>query len=445
MKLNKKSEKTDNLTCENKKYTINKAGLKLSKEGGKSHHKEDKNKKVENKEELIVNKGDDIVVKRQVLRRKKKPKKPNRLLVFAQKHGKTKIEIRGQNAHRVLTNLSCVTPLTHVESLDGKVTFFVNSKHCDKIVAILHKLCYDYKIIEIIGAVPSFARTLVRIGAIAGMIVCTCALGMYPCFITKVSVSGDFNAQVDGVLESYGVYEGRFAPSLDTQRMEDSLLSLDGVAFASVRRQGAHVEVYVKSELPNDSFVDVKSKPIVSKKRATVTRVIVRGGTALVKYGDVVQEGDTIVDGYVTYGDDKIDAVADGEAYGRVYYQKTLFFANEYFERTYGETKTVTRLSMFGKSPTPPTSPFEVYECATSVQKLGFLLPIEIHRYEFRQLTVTKKQNTLDEDAMKNKVYASVLEEFETATVVENVYWQIEKETDGTRVSVTVQAEEKIT
>ncbi len=437
--------KNDNLNNANGKIDRRKGEKKNKKITSKiSFAKSKSQSEQEGQEELQVSK-DNLIVEKQVARHKKRRKKPNRILKFASKFGMSKIEVKGENAHRVLINLSSVAHLEKIEKYNDKICFLVSSKHCDKIVAILRKLCYDYKIIEIIGAVPSFARTLIRVGITLGLVACIVALGVYPHFVTKISIVASDTSQIESVLKDYGVEIGAFLPKLDTTAIQNSLLQLDGIAFGQVTKNGAHVEVYVKQELPNENLVDVKSQPVVSKKRATITRVIVRGGTAVVKYGDVVEAGDSIVEGYVCYGDDMIDTPASGEAYGRVYYQKSMFFADEYFEKTYTQTTVKTVISFFGKTPKTPKSPYDTYECATSVEKYAFLLPFEIYRYEFRQLVVTKKQNDLNEDAMKKKVYASVLEELENPATIESVYWDIQRLDDGTRVSVTVQAEEKIT
>ncbi len=445
MKLSEKFGKTDNLTKENTIFKIKKSSKKSARSSKIGTKRVLYDISRQNTTDLPKNNDEGLVVQRKVFHRKKNTKKPNRLLVFASKFGKTKIEVMGENAHKSLCYLSNVATLTQIEKDEQKITFFVESKHCDKIVAILRKLCYDYKIIEIIGAVPNFARTLIRAGIVVGICASIAGMAVYPSFITKVSVEGDNVAQIESVLNSYGVKEGAFVPKINVKELESVLLKLDGVAFASVRRNGAHVEVCIKKELEKDNLVTIKGQPIVSSKRATVTRVIARGGTAVVKYGDVVDVGDLIIEPYVTMGDDKIEVVADGEAYGKVYYKKSRFFADEYVVTTLGETKTITKISMFGKTPKTPNSPYEVYQLETSVQGFGFLLPIEMHRFEFKQLIATKKANTLTEDEMKSAVYASVLDEFTTPTTVLNAYWEIEKTIGGVKVSVTVEVEEKIT
>lgn len=66
-------------------------------------------------------------------------------------------------------------------------------------------------------------------------------------------------------------------------------------------------------------------KGVTASKRAVVTRVIAESGTAVKKYGDVVDVGDTLIEGYIEYGDSKIPVEARGYAFGKVYLKRTRF------------------------------------------------------------------------------------------------------------------------
>lgn len=372
----------------------------------------------------------------------------------ASHHGDTVFFVNGKNGVRVLGALSKICSVRNVNiSADG-VAFEVKSKHRGQIIAILNNLCYDYKIIKSKGAFPFAINTLGRLGFVVGIVLIVAMIAIFSQFVTRVSVTsadvhtGDIdnalNVKITDILSSYGVRAGRWLPSLDPGEVEKDILALDGVSYASVRRHGTHISVTIKREQPSDVILGVSGSHVVAKKVAVVTRVIVEGGTAAVEYGDVVRAGDTLIDGYVVFGEDKLEVEAKGIVYGKVFYKKTVFFENTVRERIKGDVKRVTKLGMFGKIPKAPESPFENCEVQTSVSELGFLLPFRIYTYEFREITESEHENTLSVDEMYDRVYSQIVAELKEPSKVLNRYHEISETADGRYVTVTVEAEERI-
>lgn len=379
---------------------------------------------------------------------RKSAKHPNRLRVFANKFGKTLVKINSKNAFKALAALPNDISVKIVEQGDSFVIIKVLSKHLDEVIAILNRLCYDYIIIKIIGVVPSFFGLLSRLGIVVGLALATVACLICTSFITRVSVSGASDAslkmQVAAMLEEHGVKRGGKVADVDCDALSKQILSLDGVAFASVSKNGGQIAVYVKEELPRAEFEEILGSMVKATKRAVVTRVIVDGGTAVVKYGDVVNVGDLLIDGYTEYGEDKIPVQASGEVWGKVYYQKKLYFANTTLKKVYDKTKRVTKLSFFGKKPKTPSCKFEKYELEVSVAKNEFFVPYEVYTYEFREIASVSETRALTDEEMKLCAYSQVLGEIGTAVKVLDTYYEIKESADGKYVTVTVEAEEKI-
>ncbi|MDE5601245.1 MAG: sporulation protein YqfD [Clostridia bacterium] len=296
-----------------------------------------------------------------------------RIRKIAAMRGDTVLFVKGKNGVRVLGALSKICAVRNVAILSDGIRFEVPSKHRSEIIALLNNLCYDYKVLKNIGALPFAINTLARLGFAVGIIVVVVGIAIFSQFITRVSVSAvdgvygqnidsALNTQILGILSSYGAKEGKWLPRIDCDSVEKELLALDGVAYASVQRRRTHIEVQIKRELQKDYLVEVVGSTVKARKVAVVTRVIVEGGTSVVEYGDVVRVGDTLIDGYVTYGDEKLSVEAKGLAYGKVYHKKTVFFSDIITSREVTNVKRVTKLSMFGKTPKTPSSPFEKYE-----------------------------------------------------------------------------------
>jgi len=373
---------------------------------------------------------------------------------YSKKFGTSVFFVNGRNGVRVLGALSKICRIKHVAYDDEGVYFEVPSKHNNQIIAILNNLCYNYKIVKNKGAVPLAINSFARLGFALGVLVVAVFLLIYPTLITRVSigsalgngeaVDAALKLQIDDILRSYGISEGKLIPKLDEAGIENSILALDGVAFASVKRVGTHVEIIVKPELKKDYFVEVKGSKVTAKRLAVVTRVIVEGGTGVVKYGDVVREGDVLIDGYTLYGDDKLDVEAKGVVYGKVYRKKTVFFADNAVVKEISRTKKITKLSMFSKVPKTPKSPFENYELHTEINDFGFLLPFKIYTYEFREISEREEVNTLSGEEMINRVYAQIVSEFEEPLKVLEKFDEIREADGGKYVSVTVATEEVI-
>ena len=412
---------------------------KLARKEQKAQERETRKKIKEEREELFFEKL--------YARRKKYA---DRLSKIEGSLGKTQIEVRGSNAQKALSAISKISKVEKVESTKEYTRFFVESKQCHKIIALLQNLCYDYKIINIVGVSSSIFRAFARAGIFAGIAASVCAALIYSSFVTRVSVrcegASDYalNAQIDGILKEYGVVEGARVKSLNADELESAISSLDGVTFASVDKIGTHINVVYKTALKKENFVSANSKSVVAKKRAVVTRVIVEGGTAVCKFGDVVEVGDTLIDGYIEYGDNKIPVEAKGYAFGKVYYKRTKFFARVEKVENVVSSKTYTRFGMFGKVPKTPTSPFENYRLKTEASDFGYLLPIKIYSYRYEEIQTVEVENTLDEAGMKKEVYSELVADLTESATVLDVYYEVTVTEGGTYVTLTLEAEEII-
>lgn len=402
----------------------------------------------ENEKEIrkkIKEEREELFLEKLYARRKKYA---DRLSKIEGKLGKTQIEVRGVNAQKALTAISKISKVEKVESTKEYTRFFVESKQCHKIIALLQNLCYDYKIINIVG-VSSFLA-FARVGIFAGIAASVCAVSIYSSFVTRVSVrcegASDYalNAQIDGILKECGAVEGARVKSFDASELENAISSLDGVTFASVDKIGTHINVVYKTALKKENSVFANSKSVVAKKRAVVTRVIVEGGTAVCKYGDVVEAGDTLIDGYIEYGDNKIPVEARGYAFGKVYYKRTKFFAKVEKVEKVTACKTYTRYGMFKKVPKTPTSPFENYRLKTEASDFGYLLPIKIYSYRYEEIQTVEVENTLDEAGMKKAIYSELVADLTESATVLDAYYEIMSTEDGTYVTLTLEAEEII-
>lgn len=318
-------------------------------------------------------------------------------------------EVETVSVDSLLNKLSAVTVASAPMYTSGKLLFSVPSKDCDKIIALLEDLCYNYKIKWIKGVFARVFSVLRRTGIIVGTAICIAVMVVYSFFVVEIDGEG-LSADVSAVLSSHGISKGKLLFSFDEEGLTRELSALDGVAFASIERVGTRVRVRVRYEQDETPFF-ADGGEVVSKADSVVTRIIVFGGTAEVEVGDSVKAGDSLIGGYYLHGEDKIPTTASGEVYGQTTVTKTRFFADTYLESAKGREKKFSRLGFFGSQPNAPKSPYENYEVSFSRTKNDNLIPYVIYEWTYREIITTEKSNSLTEDEMKDAVYSSLVEE----------------------------------
>ena len=359
---------------------------------------------------------------------------------FSRTHFKTE----GLNRGRLISELSRVTTVKFQPSEGNALLFSVPSSDKTKVVAIFDSLCYDYIIIKETGPFLRILRLLRRWGILAGALLVTGALCVYPFSVSDIVTDGECNAEISRILTESGVVRGAFLWDFDADAVEKRILSLDGISFASVTKRGTRVYVVVRNERDDAEFDTVPTSSVAASKRAVVTRAIVFSGTLLVKYGDVVDEGAELIAPYVLVGEERVVCAANGEVFGKTYTEATLFYPDTVITREYGDTKTYTRLSFFGKVPETPDSPFEEFELSVNTFRNSFLFGYGVFEYTFREVRYTEMQNTMTEEQMTAAAVSSVREKLSPDAVVTDSIVSVRRAEGGTYVKVTLEAEERI-
>ncbi len=371
-------------------------------------------------------------------------KKRSALQKMAEDRGICRFEVEGLNLARLLGTLGTRYGVTDVRVGGRQMRFSVSGKHRADVIALLDNLCYNYKIIKIEGGAPLVANLLKRVGLIVGIMLFATAAAVYPMIVTDVVFDGAYRAEAVDLLTASGIRKGAFIADGNFSALSKQLLALDGIAFASVRKTGTRVVVTLKEELAQVPEIGLSSGAVKAKKRAVVTRVIVKGGTAEVKYGDVVQAGDVLIGDYILVGEEKVTAPALGEVYGNVYYKRTAYFADNEIVKIEGESKSYTRTGIFGKTPEPPKSSFKEYTVYTEVAEYGFLIPYRIYRWTFTEIKAIQRENGRTEEQMKAEAYSALLEEIAAEGVVKEAVYDVARVDGGTEVTVVIVAEERI-
>ena len=434
----KSTKSTTNKKHKSVKLKQNKDENFASEKSSENHVKtRRKNRK---KEDLV---GNTFVVENQVEKvvekmknHTEKARKPSLVDKVFSRCGTDVYKVETPVYSRLLNELSRVAKFKNVEQKQGFLTFEAPKKERGEIIALLDNLCYTHNIVCTKGVLNRLSALLKRTGIVVGIF---CAVGifcLYPHFVFTVEYNG-IDQNVLDVLSQYGVQQGAFLWHFDEDAIEKSLMSLEGISFASVERVGTRVCVRVEHELAPDGYTSTLGTRVATKD-GVVTRVIVYSGTAEVQVGDEVKVGQTLIGDYYLKGEDKIPTVASGDVYVERQVEFERFFPDEYFTQT-GESQDVTVVSLFRQSKTPK-SKYQYYTTQVSVFKNDFLLPFTVYNWTFFE--VKKVQNTLSEEDMKALAFGEVIDNNRFEKVMEKSV-NIERVDGGYKVHIILTVEEK--
>ncbi len=221
-----------------------------------------------------------------------------------------KIAIEGNNPERALYKLhqAGVTLFNVKKTQKTQIVFSVDKKDTEKVFAIYPKMCYNVN-----DYAPYHARSLRAEGLVkfvsfckkrslflAGAILfCACTLFADSLvFGVRIVGSQSYKREVYIALEEHGVkpftrYDGK-----ETDIICSQLLSLQGVEFCSVKKEGLYVRVEIRVDhTPINKFAQ---GDMVSKRTGEITAITALRGTPLKKKGDKVFVGETLVGGWFT-------------------------------------------------------------------------------------------------------------------------------------------------
>lgn len=285
----------------------------------------------------------------------------------------------------------------------GKTAFKIRKKDLRKAVAILDEMCYNYRIGDSYGAGKTLAFCAARAGLFVGAALAVCLMHIAYGYVWRVDISGNdklSDAAIESVLKGAGISSGLKKSKLDASAISAAVGTMDGIVDVASEIVGTTLHVYVLEA--EDYTVHGKYGAYSSAYDATVTRIVLRSGTAAVARGDIVKCGDTLASGevYSTAGELLYVADCDAEIYGNV----ALTFAADVgtsavrYERT-GNEKKSTVVELFGIKLGKSVSPFDEYECETTVSSYDLLLPLYVTTTVYREIKAVEVERDIDEAA----------------------------------------------
>lgn len=314
-----------------------------------------------------------------------------------------KITVEGPSRARLLSRLNKEgVPVRDFSAESSRIFWFIiEKKHMRKTFAILDELCYNYKVSESGGVLALLKSLVSRLGFAVAAAVLIAALCVAQGYVWRVRIVGNEqipDAVIEKALSEQNISAGKKKSEFDPDKAAAAVRAIDGIKLASCTLVGTTVTVEVHESSPTAPPMSFVDGDITADCDATVTRVIARAGTPLVRVGQNVFAGTPLIGAYrIGAEGEEIHVQASGVVYGKVAYTRSVTVATETYELTEVSSKKYTRLSLFGltvgKKPTSDEGTFiEEHE-----SKFDVFLPIgvihsRVVKTELRKVTVTAEQ-----------------------------------------------------
>lgn len=244
-------------------------------------------------------------------------------------------------------------------------------------------------------------------------------------YVGNLSITDE---QLEKYLNEQKIFPGIFKSSVDCNALEAGIRNeFFDVTWVCAEIKGTNLIVHVKENYNKEIAVE-EEKPydLVAKHNSIITSIITRKGVPVVKVGDIVKEGDMLIQGTVDIYNEFEEKLftnyvnADGDIYG-----KTEFYYKDEFPLTYKEkivnSKGTSKkyIEIFGKTigtKLDEEKDFYVVDENKSLKIFGnFYLPIRIgtktqYIYENIDKKYTKEEAT-DVANHKLELFLQSLEE----------------------------------
>lgn len=255
-------------------------------------------------------------------------------------------------------------------------------------------------------------------------------------YIWNIEIIGNINistAEIEKSLDECGLTVGKSKNDININSVINKIrLNRDDIAWIGITVKGTNAIVKIKEIQKAPEVLDENIYcDIVANKTGMITKINVQNGTAAVKEGEIVEEGDILVNGYLEgkyTGTRFVHSIADIEA--KIWYTKKIKepFTQEIkvktgeVEKKYSIKFKKNQINLFKR-----LSKFEKCDTINENKKImlfsNFYLPIEIEKitnYEYVLQEITYTQEELTE-ILTEKLKEELLQEIPNPNNIENI------------------------
>lgn len=229
-------------------------------------------------------------------------------------------------------------------------------------------------------------------------------------FVWNVDIIEENEEEIPNIiqdLENAGLKRGNLKFKVDTKEIINKIrLERNDIAWMGIELKGTNAIVRIVKSTKKPEIIDENEYcSIVSNKDGVITKINAQNGTANVKVGDTVKQGEILINGWMEGKFTGIRYVhAKGEIEAKVWYtknKKVLYNTTEKEETGNLENKYEIKFNNFKINLYKRLSKFEIYDTIETEKKFklfsDFYLPISIIKKTNKELEEKQKVYTIEE------------------------------------------------
>ncbi len=319
-------------------------------------------------------------------------------------------------------------------------TFYIKEKDYEKLQIMLNKNQKSCTTLED-KSKYTYKKNFKRIGLYLGVVTILCLLVTYSMLMTRIEVSG--NSIIDSKQILTTIELPVLKKDIDKLDIQKNILNIEGVASASVEIIGNTIKVNVVEELEKKPLAPPLGEvDINSNYDAIITKIICYAGTPVLRVGDTVRKGQTIISKECKLPDDTLTTQPTyGVVYGRVWVTKKMIIEDIHtsFVRT-GKYERVVSSWGYDK---PINTSFTYYEVEENTTNLLSVCPIPLTYTTVFELE--KKQVKTDVESIIFKEKERIEKEFSEDVIPKKFWYDIKTVDKKTQIDIYYEIECEIT
>lgn len=242
-------------------------------------------------------------------------------------------------------------------------------------------------------------------------------------FIWNVEIEGLENINKEEIiyqLSNEGVSIGKNKSGINTKKVIDNIrLKRSDISWMAIDMKGTNVIVKIVEALQKPYIIDENENcNIVANQKGMIVKITADVGTANVKQGDIVEQGDVLIGGYMEGKyTDKRYVHAKGEVQAKVWYTKKIDSetTRDISEKTGNiKNKYSVNINNFKINLYKSIPNFENYDTIDETKRIkifsNFYLPIEINKITY--IEKAKKKITYGKEELKDVLIKELEQQF---------------------------------
>lgn len=366
---------------------------------------------------------------------------------------KTKFFIHSLNQEKLLNEISKQCELSEIERHSkNETTFKCSYFEYKKVEKILKSKNVEIEKVKHQGIVSKFCNILSCYGLILAVVLFSVCFFLQSQFVWQYEIKGVEKLQSTEVVEYIKQNFPSKIKQIDTKDVEVALVdNFDEISFASCIIKGQTLVVSIKEKLlPNEMYGEFS--PIISQKSGKITKIELVSGTLNVKVGDIVRQGDILVEPYTIDASGNLKKVeAQAKIYADVYNEGSVDHYDSYIDisRT-GRTCEQSDITLFGLSiySYKDDLNFELYETEYEDVDLikNIFLPFKMRKTIFYELEEKVVQSNFEDvkEEIVQKAKLKALENCQECDKIKEEFYTIRHLSNVTIVNYCIITEEEI-